>query len=643
MSRRRIKFVWGAGEVIRGHWRLGLFGFYDRKDGRHDDGLAISVRGVLLWGGGTAALAYLAFATALFWFWQRNPYSLLTFPDALLRPVRRADVRDRQGQAYIAQGRDALRAKRFGEAVALLRQGLAYHPADPTARLTLAQFYVASNQRPLALKTLQDGLGDEFPGRRFLSGLFDLAEQGEDYELIVRLADRYRPRLEGDAAAGERRWLEAREFAALIASARFTEALALAATEEAGNTASEHRVLALLGAGRAADALVALAEWGRRPGADENAVLRLRVRALREAQRLDEMEPLLERLRALAPADPRPLVYGIVQRAMGGREQAAQAAFNDYLFRFGGTTQNVQLVAGPLAEIGELSLLERCAAAATERGYAAEPYQVLLVQAQVQGGNWAAAARTLAAIKPAATGPAAAAAAAAWRDWMRRLLDAAASSGDAAGPALVEFLHARPWPMKIFRQSIEALRRASRLETARDVAALAAGAFPASAWLETQRAEIGRGLAAQAVADAAPAEATTTLPIERVYFERLDRLLESGAWDRADEWLREARTTRPEPRWLGRRDGDLRLAQVRISQGRGEFPALVAAAKFYLNGEPARSRRIVDLAREVYRQGERGTGLVLVKEVLRASPDDPSAQRLLLEWQRASASVPEKK
>jgi hypothetical protein len=145
------------------------------------------------------------------------------------------------------------------------------------------------------------------------------------------------------------------------------------------------------------------------------------------------------------------------------------------------------------------------------------------------------------------------------------------------------------------------------------------------------------------VADAAPAEATTTLPIERVYFERLDRLLESGAWDRADEWLREARTTRPEPRWLGRRDGDLRLAQVRISQGRGEFPALVAAAKFYLNGEPARSRRIVDLAREVYRQGERGTGLVLVKEVLRASPDDPSAQRLLLEWQRASASVPEKK
>ena len=152
MKIRHIKFVWGASQVIKGHWYFGLFGFYDRVEGKHDDALAISGRGLLLWFSGATVAAYFAFATTLFWFWQRNPYSLLTFSDALLRPVRRDQVRDLQGQAFIAQGTDAMRAKHWAEAVSLLRQGLAYHPSDLRGRMTLAQFYVAANQRPVALK-----------------------------------------------------------------------------------------------------------------------------------------------------------------------------------------------------------------------------------------------------------------------------------------------------------------------------------------------------------------------------------------------------------------------------------------------------------------------------------------------------------
>ena len=75
MKRRRIKFVWGASEVIRGEWHLGLIGFYDREEGKRDDGLAVSVRGMMGWLGGGAVLAYVVFFTALFWIWERNPSS----------------------------------------------------------------------------------------------------------------------------------------------------------------------------------------------------------------------------------------------------------------------------------------------------------------------------------------------------------------------------------------------------------------------------------------------------------------------------------------------------------------------------------------------------------------------------------------
>ena len=632
MKLRRIKFVWSASKVAGGRWRFGLFGLYDRGEGHHEEGLAVSLRGLLGWCGVAAVAAYLAFATALFWFWQQNPYSLLTFGDALLRPVRREAVRDLQGQAFIAQGTDALRAKRYGEAIALLRQGLTYHPGDLKARLTLAQFYAAVNQRLMALKLLQEGLGDEFPGRIFLQGYLDVAEQGEDFDLVVRTCDRYLPRLQSGAMAAERRWLLARKFAALNASSNFAAALDLANAEDPGDVASEHRVLALLGSNRRDDALAALAEWGRRPGADGRAVLRLRARTLREAGRFDEMEPVLEQLRALSPADPQPYVFGVVQRAMGGREAAALVAFNDYIFRFGGTTQNLQLIATPLAEIAQVALVERCAAAAADRGYAMEPYQILLVQTYVQRGDWAAAARSLTAMKPGVGR--AALLTQAWREWMQRLIEAASGAGDNAGPALVEFLHNRPWPIKIFRKTIEALRLAGRLEAARDVAALAGGAFPASAWVESQRTEIGKALAAQEAARALPAVAKTPgLPTEKVYFQRLDDSLRDGQWAQAEQLLRDARTAKPPPDWLAARDGDLRFAQVRLCQGRGEFSEMIAAAKLFLNGEADRARRMTDVARAVYQHGDHDPAVALAKEVLRALPDYPPATRLLNEWQ----------
>ncbi len=53
----KIKLQWAAAKQTPGEWRLGLFGSYQRKNGR-GTGLAISVRGLLCWGVLAGALVY---------------------------------------------------------------------------------------------------------------------------------------------------------------------------------------------------------------------------------------------------------------------------------------------------------------------------------------------------------------------------------------------------------------------------------------------------------------------------------------------------------------------------------------------------------------------------------------------------------
>ncbi len=416
----RVRIIWGSGRVIPGRWYLGLFGIVERAPGYPDDGLAVSVRGLLAWGSGLALAVYLAGAGVLFYVWNRNPYNTLTYGDAVLYPARRAQISTKIGRSFNAQGLDAWNAKNYQEAAALLRQGLARDPHDFRARLNLAQFYAMQNRRALAIDTLQEGLTDTYPGRPYIKALFDLAELSEDYSRVIELCGRYRSGLSTAADEAERRWLGARQFAALLSTERMAEAAAFAEREGDGLVALEQRALALLELKRVDDAIRFLATMREKPGADLALIARLQVRAFREAKRFPEMDIALAEVRRAAPAAPAPLVYAAVQLAMAGRDEAARAALEDYMFRFGATLANLQLVAEPLAEIGHTALLERCARAGIERGYARLPFELLLAQTHIQTGQWTAAARILRDMA-VPTGPQARAGAA-WQEWMRRLV-----------------------------------------------------------------------------------------------------------------------------------------------------------------------------------------------------------------------------
>ena len=257
---------------------------------------------------------------------------------------------------------------------------------------------------------------------------------------------------------------------------------------------------------------------------------------------------------------------------------------------------------------------------------------MLLVQTQVQQGDWAAARRTLAVMTPPAGRDAAQAKI--WRDWMQQLVDAASLANDTAPISLLEFLRNRPWSIRIFRKSIEALRLAGRLETARDAIALAERAFPASEWLQTQKREVeGLLTAREVVAQVQPVVAVGKLPSDRFFFQQLEEDLSGAKWMEAEQLIHDARSARPAPKWVAARDSDLQFAQIQIAQGKGAVPAMLAATKLYLNGDANRTQKVLDLARSVFAKGDKDSAVALAKEVLRTSPEAGAALRLLKEWQ----------
>ena len=159
----------------------------------------------------------------------------------MLYPLRRTEIAEKKGRAFIAEGLENARLGRWYDAANLLRLGLARFPRDYRARFTLAQFYQLTNRNSLALKTLTDGVSNEYPGRRYLDFLFNLASQGEDYETVAEVSARFLPIAKQEGLIVDQRWLREKRYGALTAAGRHAEALALAELEDAGDSREERR------------------------------------------------------------------------------------------------------------------------------------------------------------------------------------------------------------------------------------------------------------------------------------------------------------------------------------------------------------------------------------------------------------------
>lgn len=627
----RIKFIWGASKVIAARWRFGLWGFYERKEGHVDSGLAISVRGVLILCLLLATIAYVGGATAIYLWLDRREHNYVTYTDVLLLPLRTDEVREKRGQAYLEAGIQAMREQRWSEGEMKLRLGLARYPQALKARLALAEFYFYIQQNDRALTVLLEGMDATtvYPGRRYMTNYLTIASHGQDHGAILDACSRYLDNPAIELGEKERDWLLQQKLSALISDGQAAEALSILESVPDSVVFNEQRVLVLVELGRIEDAAEYLNAWRKEAGGTAQ-ILRLQVRVARERGQLEQLNGFLAELRRLHPSDPRSHAYAVVQQKMAGADQLAKASLEDYFFRFGGFATNTLLIAQPLAEIGASDMVQVCLDRATEQGYDLRPYLLLLAQAQLKNSDWKNARATMQRLSTMST-----------KGRSARELDTAELTGimadiaaepiEAPQVSLLKYIESRRLVFQTYRLITDTLMRAQRYEAALEVIARSERLYPKNRALDEFKAKATAVIAERRAQQTKP-EVNLSVPVfvEQTFFNRVDEAIAEKQWTKAASMIRDVQQSRPT--WLKSREADVLGRQMRVARGSQSLLEMSLAARMMLDGSLARAQLVVDYAVELRNQGDTEPAVLLLREVLRKVPAHALARRLLEEW-----------
>lgn len=638
MKFSRIKLQWGASKQQPGQWYLGTVGVYDRKGGSRAKGLAISMLAVCLWMFLLGCIGYFSLAGYYWWKQEQRRYNFVAYTDVLLWPLsadKRREIKELQGKAILAEGMEDLKTGQWNKALMNLRVGLDKYPRDNPARLQLARIFLAYRLRDKAQETLMAGLDYGYPGRAYLESAISLAASGEDYELVIEICDRGFSLMPANASAAERRWLVDQRLKALLAEKRNDDAYAYSEKMAAymdETVLSEQRLLALLQSRRADEAVTFAEEWRKRDG-DTAQVLRLLARAYREAGRNDDMAQVLDELVKKNPADARMRVFAIIQTMLAGNESSGRLMIDDFIFRFGGTPENYVMLAEPLAEIKNRSSLGTVLAAAEERGIRDPRLPMAMLQIMIGEQSWGEANRQLEVVRdllpPDGVGRAS------MLELIRLLIAAASDGGEAAQSSLVEYVASRQMPMSAYRQCIDVLRVAGRIETARLVVRSAQGVFPSNRYLADCVAEFDGKIAAAKEAEAAAKAAAKGAPAPafataQAFYAALEDREKTGGPEAGVALLRALRSERPA--WMASEGEALDLREMQINARTDDVVALQGAVRRYLNTDRIRVQNTLALARSSYDEGRKDHARIILDEVLRRVPDQEVALALKAKW-----------
>ncbi|MBS0631390.1 MAG: hypothetical protein JSS11_05715 [Verrucomicrobia bacterium] len=633
----RIKFTWGRRPLEQARWRFGLFTFYSSTKGFPRSGFAINVAGLLSWTLGLGAAGYLALALAFTQWFRSQPHNQIGFTDVLTWPVRRTHMAQLRGRAWLAQGKEAMQARRWAEGLFYLRRGLDVCPDDMVARFMLGGFYLQTGQRVLAMELLVAGPRYAAPSQEWLEPVFQLMEAGEEWDSMLKICDLCLARTGAPFSPALRQQIVGRKAEALIALARPGEALALTEAEGEGAAprVKTQRARALLALGRADEALAFLVRWHKEaPRADRLGIQQLHVRALREMGRLDLMEQELNAISAANPTNAAMAAFAVEQRARAGR--GAPAALEDYIFRFGGTDAKLRSVVRRLAEIPAVPLVRRVADVAAKQGYPKKAYYAAEATALLRTGDWAELARIMPAMAPEFEQTDNDSRL--WYGWMKGLAEELTTPPTGAQAITLDYLSKNLVSLEAHQLSVAALHRAGRLEATRDLLVVSRRLYPESRQLRDEQEVITRELTARAAAVAAvaaPKEPAAPAPLEAEdFFRQVDAAVAAKNWPAARELISGVRASRTPPPWLGGADTDLLRRELRINQALGDTPALQLAARLLLNTGPARADEVLAFARELDAGGAKDDAVLLAQAVIAKYPENDSAAGLLAAWRQ---------
>ena len=659
MAVPRISFSWKPTISGRERWRWGLFMIVPSSSGRRNR-LRIMVRGLLLWLAALAMAAYLAATTALFAWYDRLPHNLVTWTDCLLVPVRWDEIQRKRGDAYIVAGLAAMDAKNWSEAVLKIQAGLAKSPDNRRGRERLGYFYIAAGQRERGLELLLEGIERSFPGREMVETFVNICLAGEDFDLALQALEAGLTQTSA-VAQREHQWMVEQKTRVLMVAERYEEALAwVDAQPSMSDVMHESRAVALLSLQRFDEARAALGAWSdEATGAAASGALRIGVRLARETGDLVEMRALLKRIQERSPTDPNAWIYAVVQEWLAGEAAAAAAAQDTVFMRFETLPGIMLRMAQPLVEVEAWPLFDRLVERVRLLGLDDQAWADLQIHAAMKRQRYDAALRILASMPQ----PDESTLVGQRQALQRRLQEAYArhlSTGEnSAAEELLQIVRQAPLALPLLKSIAETQEQAGHATIALQLMEVARLRFPGSAEAAQRVAQLRQVVGDSeriapelpVVQDGAPldldavevggASAVSTdsrlLGSARLFLDRCDELIATGAWGDLERLLRELRQQRPA--WMNANTGPLLEREIELNIGQRDWPALVTNIRFRLDGTLNRALEVMNVVRRLDTAGERSAAERVLAEVERRYTDFAPARRLRADWAEADAAM----
>ncbi len=650
-----IKFIWGSSRAVAARWHGGLFCIHERISTRRNAigvivirSLIISTRGLLFWAGMLAVLGYIAAVGLLYQWMHQRPFNLVTLADCALYPVRSDIIHAKQGRAFIQEGLEDIKAGEIRPGIQKLSLGIARYPEEKDGRLVLAKIQLLLGSRAMAISLLRGGLPCNATDRYYMENLLQLAADGEDFVFWLEACETSLKQSENRPdMASFRLWIIQKKIAGLTEAGRLTEAVKLAEASgaDSSETFAELKILALL-KNQQADIAANFAETWRHKNGPSPRLLPLQAQALREAGRREDLDVMLSEWRRLDSTSPTPYINGVTNLAALKNKEGAQTALDAFFLRFNSYPDYIIKLSEALVPLGESNLSKQCVAQAEAQGFATYTLKQLLMEAYISQGKLMAAQAVLDELASlhAANDPLAG-----YWVLMTRLVAAGLDPAAAVQSNLIAKVQEQRLSMVAYRRLISVLRAADRNATALEISRLALVHYPNSIALQQTSESLAASLTAteaakpksviQAVkldsasADKIQAATRSTLAgvdIETVFFKNLDAQIKSGKTDDALAAIRTARSSQPE--WLGARDEELSLIEIRLYAGEKDVLTMQRLARLYLKGDLLRSNKILGIATEVHAAGDTDSAIILMQEILRASPSFSRAKKVLDVW-----------
>ncbi len=632
-----MKLVWGTPAVPGGRWRGGLLNLRSiRRLAGDADARArtleaykrhrihVSLRGLGVWMLSLAIGGHLVGAGVIAWrLHTTTAHNQIGYADLVL-PWRWSGLDEKRGAALIAQARDRLAAGDLSTGFQLLRAGLGRQPGDLAARLDLARLHATLRLNGKAARLLEDGLALGQPDRRYLETLLALlADTGQPPRRAAVAARALADRGPTDPL---RPWLVTENLHALRAVGQPEAALALAARELPPDepTRRELEILSKLENGHGAEA-AAMAERWIKDAPDRPEPLRLRATIARQAGDLPTLRANLDALRRLAPEPPDTYLFAYVQSRRAGDEAGARDAWDRLMLRHGADPELHLALALVLTDLQDRAGLDQLAATCRELGASTDPVWWARLQLARLDRDWPGVRAAAQELRRSGTRT---------HTTDVEIADALARSklegGTGPRSDLIETVARLALPLPTSLATLDFLISEGDGPTAREILNLIEGPYADAEGLTRRRDAIAALPTPPEPAPAPERPATPEFSGYEAFAEIFRTGLAAGREAEMRALLTEVRRSGAD--WAAVATARLDALELPLA-ARDPDPsrARLLARSLLARGE-AFASDVLSVARACQAAGDTDRARLLVRELLRAHPDDPEALASLQAW-----------